>query len=78
LGKLQKNGKHCFAMNFSMILHQKNMLYSFIPKNACSTLRLSTAIESGCIDGIEQGHWIHANNQTFNATLAEAIIVLWY
>lgn len=62
-------------MHHSMMLYQKNALYSFIPKNACSTLRLSTAIENGCIDGIEQGHWIHANNQTFNATLAEAIKV---
>lgn len=57
------------------MLYRKNALYSFIPKNACSTLRLSTAIENGCIDGVEQGHWIHANNQTFNATLAEAIKV---
>jgi hypothetical protein len=73
LGALQKNGKHNFAMNHSMMLYGKNVLYSFIPKNACSTLRLSTAIENGCIDGIEQGHWIHANNQTFKATLAEAI-----
>ena len=72
---LNQNGLHNFAMNHSMMLYQKNTLYSFIPKNACSTLRLSTAIENGCIDGFEQGHWIHANNQTFNATLAEAIKV---
>ncbi len=75
LNTLRQNGKHNFAMNHSMMLYQKNALYSFIPKNACSTLRLSTAIENGCIDNVSQGHWIHANNQTFNATLAEAIKV---
>lgn len=70
---LELNGKHRFSMNYSMMLYKKNTLYSFIPKNACSTLRLSAAIENGCIEGMEQGHWIHENNQTFNATLGEVI-----
>ena len=73
LGNLRQNQRHNFAMKHSMMLYSKNALYSFIPKNACSTLRLSTAIENGCIDNIEKGHWIHANNGTFNATLGEAI-----
>lgn len=75
LSTLHQNGKHNFAMNHSMMLYGKNALYSFIPKNGCSTLRLSTAIENGCIDDIAQGHWIHANNQTFNATLGQALKV---
>ncbi len=75
LNNLDKNSSYSLAMAYSMMLYRKNTLYSFIPKNACSTLRLSSAIENGCIDGIEQGHWIHNNNQTFNATLAEAIKV---
>ncbi|MFA0426724.1 sulfotransferase family 2 domain-containing protein [Vibrio sp. 10N.222.51.C5] len=73
LNSLKQNPSHNFAMGHSMMLYRKNVLYSFIPKNGCSTLRLSAAIENGCISGIEQGHWIHTNNQTFNATLAEAI-----
>lgn len=73
LNTLSQNAAHQFAMSHSMMLYRRNALYSFIPKNACSTLRLSVAMENGCIDGIEQGHWIHANNQTFNATLADAI-----
>ena len=36
-------------------------------------MRLSVAIENGCIDSIDNGHWIHANNGTFNASLAESI-----
>jgi len=55
------------------MIYQANAVYSFIPKNACSTMRLSVAHANGCIDSIEQGHWIHANNGTFNATLGEAI-----
>ncbi|HFU75986.1 MAG TPA: hypothetical protein ENK66_07045, partial [Arcobacter sp.] len=75
LQNLKQNGQHNFAMNHSMRIYQSNALYSCIPKNGCSTLRLSVAITNGCIDGIEQGHWIHANNHTFNASLAEAIKV---
>lgn len=73
--KLSKNSFHQFAMRYSAMLYKKNVLCSFIPKNACSTLRISAAMENNCISSIEQGHWIHANNQTFNATLAEAIKV---
>ncbi len=36
-------------------------------------MRLRIAQANGCIDSIDQGHWIHANNKTFNATLGEAI-----
>lgn len=73
IGDLQKNGPHQFAMNHTMMLYKSNSLYTFIPKNGCSTMRLSVAISNGCIDGFEAGHWIHANNKTFNASLAEAI-----
>ncbi len=71
--KLINNPAHKFAMNHSMMIYSKNALYSFIPKNACSTLRLTTAINNGCIDNMDEGHWIHNNNGTFNATLGEAI-----
>jgi len=70
---LQENTKHQFAMNHALQLFKANAVYSFIPKNGCSTLRLSVAVANGCIDGIEQGHWIHKNNHTFNPTLAEAV-----
>ena len=72
---LNNNPQHKFAMNHTMMLYRSNALYSFIPKNACSTMRLSVAIENGCIDSIDNGHWIHANNGTFNASLAESINV---
>ena len=69
---LQQNPMHQFAMRHAMQLFYHDAIYSFIPKNACSTMRLSLAVANGCIDGIEQGHWIHKNNNTFIPTLAEA------
>ncbi|PKG95618.1 sulfotransferase family 2 domain-containing protein [Paraglaciecola sp. MB-3u-78] len=71
-GPLQQNPLHQTPMNHAMEIYKTNSIYTFIPKNGCSTLRLSVAIENGCIDGIEQGNWIHANNQTFKPSLADA------
>lgn len=68
---LNQNGLHQFAMNYAMYLFNSNAIYSFIPKNGCSTLRLSVAVTNGCIDGIKQGNWIHQNNQTFKPTLKD-------
>jgi Sulfotransferase family len=70
---LNRNPAHNFAINHSMMIYGSDALYSFIPKNACSTMRLSVAIANGCIDGIEDGHWIHGNNQTFVPSTAEAL-----
>lgn len=69
---LNQNGQHQFCMNYAMQVFNSNAVYSFIPKNGCSTLRLSVAMANGCISGIEQGNWIHQNNQTFKPTLKEA------
>jgi hypothetical protein len=69
---LNQNIPHQFAMSYSMQVFNSNSIYSFIPKNGCSTLRLSVAIANGCISGIKQGNWIHQNNQTFKPTVKEA------
>ena len=72
LTNLNQNGQHQFCMNYAMQVFSSNAIYSFIPKNGCSTLRLSVGIANGCITGIEQGNWIHQNNQTFKPTLKDA------
>jgi len=46
-------------------------IYSFIPKNACSTMRFSLAVENGCLSENSDVNWIHLNNTTFNASLSE-------
>jgi hypothetical protein len=72
---LNQNAPHQFAMNYAMQVFNNNAIYTFIPKNGCSTLRLSVAVANGCISGIEQGNWIHTNNQSFKPTLKEAATV---
>jgi hypothetical protein len=75
LNALDKNPQHNFAKNHALLVYNRDALFTFIPKNACSSVRLSIAIDNGCIDTVEQGHWIHANNRTFNPTNKEAACV---
>lgn len=63
------NQRHLFAMRHALRFYRQRAIYSFIPKNACSTLRVTLAIENGCIDGPADHAWIHANNATFAASL---------
>ena len=67
---LQDNDRHRFAQKKALRLYKSNAIYTFIPKNACSTMRLSLAFYNGCIDRIEDVTWIHRNNSTFQANLA--------
>jgi hypothetical protein len=39
-------------------------IFTFIPKNACSSMRYSIAINNGFISGPKYVDWIHANNLT--------------
>lgn len=72
-GPLQQNAAHNFAGAYALNIYQSQAIYSFIPKNACSTMRTSLAISNGCIESIDDFNWIHKNNQTFKATLADLI-----
>jgi hypothetical protein len=67
---LRLNRKHNFAALHALQIYRSNAIYSFIPKNACSTMRLSLAIANGCIPDAADINWIHNNNETFTADLA--------
>ncbi|MFI3188135.1 hypothetical protein BCS42_11425 [Crenothrix sp. D3] len=67
---LSQNEQHSFAMDHALRLYTANAIYSFIPKNACSTMRLSLALANGCIRDKKDFNWIHANNATFRTDLA--------
>lgn len=71
--ELERNNLHQFALGHAMMLYKSNAVYTFIPKNGCSTMRLSVANNNGVINGLEHGHWIHSNNKTFKPSLGEAI-----
>lgn len=75
LVNLRDNAQHQFALNYALMFYRKNIIGSYIPKNACSTLRLTAAVENGCISGPDKGHWIHSNNHTFKPSLSEALRV---
>ncbi|WP_417198005.1 sulfotransferase family 2 domain-containing protein [Bizionia sp.] len=70
---LDKNPAFNLARSHAISLYNRNAIYSFIPKNGCSTLRLSAAIDNGFIKDITQGHWIHSNNQTFNPSIKDIV-----
>jgi hypothetical protein len=68
---LSQNPLHAHAANYALSIYDSDAVYSFIPKNACSTMRYSLALANGAIEGPEQFNWVHANNNTFRATLRE-------
>ena len=70
---LQDNESHAFAARHSLSIYRSQSIYTFIPKNGCTTLRYSLALENGCIRGAEDFEWIHRNNWSFSAALAELL-----
>ncbi|MEZ5501510.1 MAG: sulfotransferase family 2 domain-containing protein [Halioglobus sp.] len=70
-GNLAANRQHSFAQQHALNIYPSDAIYSFIPKNACSTMRTSLAIANGCIRDSSDFNWIHQNNDTFAANLAE-------
>jgi len=67
---LLRNEEHQFAQHFALRVYKSHSIYSFIPKNACTTMRLSLAIANGCIAKKADFNWVHQNNDAFKADLA--------
>lgn len=70
---LCSSARHVFAASHALEIYVANSIYSFIPKNACSTMRYSIALANQCIAGEHEIGWIHANNSTFQASLRSLI-----
>ncbi len=69
---LAQNPLFQFAQRHALSIYPSNTIYSFIPKNGCTTLRASLATANGFINDIEkQINWIHNNSYTFSANLKE-------
>ena len=66
-GPLKRNPAHSFAAVHALTCYTGQSVYTYIPKNACTTMRLSLGIANGCLTGPEDLVWVHANNQTFLA-----------
>ena len=72
--KLNKNMQHKLAQNHALRIYKSNSIYSFIPKNGCSTMRLSLALANGCISDPKDFEWIHNNSLTFSADLPSLLL----
>jgi hypothetical protein len=70
---LARNEAHTFAARHALVHYASGAIYSFIPKNGCSTLRYSLAAANNCIAGPDDWTWIHPNNETFAARLADLV-----
>ena len=72
---LTSNQRHGFALSNAMKIFALNAAYSMIPKNGCSTIRLSIALANGCICDATRVDWIHLNNKSFPMTTEGAFQV---
>ena len=70
---LGQNAAHKMAAEHALVHYASGTVYSFIPKNGCSTMRLTLAIENACIASPDEFAWIHPNNATFRASLQELV-----
>lgn len=70
---LRKNQPFQFALQYALQIYKSNSIFTFIPKNACSTMRYSIARANDFIDSEADFHWIHMNNSTFNPHLSSLI-----
>jgi len=68
---LAANPPHSFARRHALSIYTADAIYSFLPTTACSTMRTTLAIANGCIGDTGDFNWIHQNNDTFSASLAE-------
>lgn len=68
---LAKNAEYRFASKQALVHYRSGAVFTFIPKNACTSLRVSLALANGAIASTEDWTWVHDNNDTFSATLPD-------
>ena len=73
-GHLTKaNLQFAFAASHALTDYQSGAIFSYIPKNNCSSLRLSLALSNGAINSKTDADWIHDNNDAFKASYRELV-----
>ena len=72
--QVNENSLHNWSSNYALSIYPINSVYTFIPKNACSTLRFSIAIANGFIKDLKDIQWIHNNNLTFRSSQREVSV----
>jgi hypothetical protein len=67
-GSVAKNKNFQWSLYHSLAIYNLDSIYTFIPKNACSTMRFSIAVQNGFLDENSDKNWIHENNNTFSTS----------
>lgn len=70
---LNSNLAHEHARKYTIMHLKSDSVITWIPKNACSSIRYSVALDNGAIGGDKDIMWIHGNNQSFNASNKELL-----
>lgn len=70
---ISQNDLYNFSSRYTLSIYPLDAICTFIPKNACSSLRYSISIANGFIKDLDDIKWIHSNNQTFIATQRELV-----
>jgi len=72
--KVSLNELYTFSLAHTLSIYPLDAVYTFIPKNACSTFRYSIAIANGFLSDNSDVDWIHRNNSTFMSTQREVAL----
>ena len=73
LGPVAENRPHEFAMRHAFAVYESHAIYTFVPKNASTTMRYSIARNNRFIDETTDVDWHHSNNLTFCASQEFAV-----
>jgi hypothetical protein len=73
LSTISQNDLYNFSLKHTISLYPLDIVFTFIPKNACSSLRYSAAIANEFLSDASDINWIHENNETFMPTQRETI-----
>ena len=72
--QLKNNAQLNFKLKWTIKLFGEAAFCTFIPKNACTSLRYSAAIKNNILKADPKNlNWVHNNNPSFNINIEEAI-----
>jgi hypothetical protein len=71
---IKENEFYDFSLDYLLSIYSLESVYTFIPKNACTSLRFSIAVSNGFLKDISDLHWIHENNDSFQPSKREVAI----
>jgi hypothetical protein len=68
-----KSAAHRFRMRHALSVYRRDAIYTYIPKNACTTLRYSISLDNGIINNDESFEYISDVNVLTQALLRDVL-----